>query len=181
LFEQSEVVFCNIIKSFNKTVTDPILKREVEILFAQESWHRYNHSEFNKQIQKYYNIDHIEKKARNLLNKVFLLQDKNMLSYCVSFEHLTCIITKPLIDENYNNTDTEVSNFWIWHALEEQEHGFVIKKLFKYFKCNQLANYIHMYHMWLMYGWFVFSSMTELIIQDCVSIKKNKLFNFKMF
>lgn len=166
LFENSEIVFCNVIKSLNKNVNDATLNNEVNILFGQESWHRHNHESFNAEIKKHYNIDNIEKNAKEFVNKVFLLNKKNILSYCVCFENMTVKITKRLINYDYSQTDKSVEDFWKWHAQEELEHGYVIKKLYKYFYNPTLLNKLHMAHIWIMYFTYTIKSMIDLYKQD---------------
>jgi predicted metal-dependent hydrolase len=134
-------------KMLIKTLTeikseDSVLLEEIKITKAQENWHKFNHNEFNKILGHQYNISNIDKNARKIIIGLnFMNLDKRVLLFYV-FETLTVLLAKIFIflcKKNKFNKEDEVIQFWLWHANEEIEHGYVTKKLVKEFKISKLS------------------------------------------
>jgi len=166
LFEQNEYIFCRLLSFYKKKVKDKTLLAEIDILFGQESWHSYNHKAFNEQLSLNYDISSIQNKAKRLAGRVLILKNSDKLSYAVCFEAMIVRVCKLLLKEKFTNTDPEIKNFWLWHTQEEIEHGYIARKLYRYFKFSRLLNIIHMLKLLILYIDFIVFSLKEFYLQD---------------
>ena len=166
LFEVSEEIALKVIKFNNKKIKDIELNKEVDILYAQECWHRFNHQKFNEQIGKFYDIEKLRLLTRSMLAGTLTKSSLGKLSDTVSFEKYagrvgTCIICGLL-----NNQDKTVKDFWEWHKLEELEHKNTVVKMYKYFnpkKLFQIKNEV-VFVIW--YVKVLFALINEFYYQD---------------
>jgi len=138
LFEVSEEIATKVIKFNNKKIKDVELNKEVDILYAQECWHRFNHQKFNEQVGKFYNIEKLRSITRSMLAVTLTKNSLGKLSDVVSFEKYagrlgTCIVCSLL-----KNQDKTVKDFWEWHKLEELEHKDTVVKMYEYFNPKKL-------------------------------------------
>lgn len=166
LFEVSEEIALKVIKFNNKKIKDIELNKEVDILYAQECWHRFNHQKFNERIGKFYDIEKLRLLTRSMLAGTLTKSSLGKLSDTVSFEKYagrvgTCIICGLL-----NNQDKTVKDFWEWHKLEELEHKNTVVKMYKYFnpkKLFQIKNEV-VFVIW--YVKVLFALINEFYYQD---------------
>jgi predicted metal-dependent hydrolase len=144
IIELAEDLFTRVIKSIGEKITDSDLKEDVSILLAQESWHKYNHQNFNAQIGKYYDLTGIVTGLRTSLltasTKIKKIENRVLLCYC--FEKFAGRTSTAVICRLLNNSDPVVKDFWEWHKLEEYEHKDTVNRLYKYYDASLIKSFI---------------------------------------
>lgn len=135
IIELAEELFVNLIKNSLSKIENQELKEEVKVLLAQESWHKYNHKSFNKNISKYYDLEETIKELRLsvLTESKKIRKMENRVLICSSFERIAGRTSTHVICNLLNSKDPIVKEFWEWHKLEEIEHKPTVIKYNKYF------------------------------------------------
>lgn len=135
IIELAEELFTNLLKTSISKIEDEGLKEEVKILLGQESWHKYNHKEFNTEVCKYFNLDDAIKELRAsvLTESSKIRKLENRVLICSSFERIAGRTSTEIICKLLNNSDPVVKEFWEWHKLEELEHKPTVIRYNKYF------------------------------------------------
>lgn len=122
---------------YQSEVKDPELMEQLNILIAQESTHRLYHLKYNKIVceQRGYVLEEFEEK----MHEHDKWAEENLsplehLATAVAFEHITALIaTGQMKNKNwFKGANTEISDFWAWHAIEEIEHRSAAHELYKY-------------------------------------------------
>lgn len=157
-----------LMKSFRSVrpeIQDSQLKKDVTSIIGQEAHHGCNFIEFNKFLAKRYpEVTSLDQRAKqyfeNSLNKNSI---KAQIGYIAGYETFT-FLGGMIILEGYDKwmkeADPVIRSMWIWHQVEEVEHGAVAFDVYKYFykkyewyrKWMVLKSLIHIAHeTWLAY------------------------------
>lgn len=153
IIELAEELFTNVIKTTRNKIKDDILRYELDILLAQESWHKYNHAAFNSHIKKTYFLDDAVKDLRTSLLKYStkIKKQENRVLICSSFERIAGRTSTYITCKLLNNSDKVVKDFWEWHRLEENEHKSTVVNFNKYFNKSTLKAVVYDFYFLIWY------------------------------
>jgi predicted metal-dependent hydrolase len=111
-------------------IEDPKLRADVSALIGQEAHHAFNFIEMNRLLaQRYPRVAELDARARGdfehaLRTHSFRRQVGFMAGY-ETFTYLAGIVVLDEYDALMRDADPVIRSMWIWHQVEEVEHGAV--------------------------------------------------------
>jgi len=144
------------LRSVRPEIKDPKLLKEVSAIIGQEAHHAKNFVDYNQfLIKRYPEVDALDKRAKDHFEQS-LSQDsiKSQIAYVAGYETFT-FLGGMIILEGYDkwmkDADPVIRSMWVWHQVEEVEHGAVAFDVYKYFyaqhewyrKWNILKSLLH--------------------------------------
>ena len=126
----SELVVIHTLKETKKHLQDPELKKQINDMLAQESWHTYSHKKYNHWLESIglpsfeissnwlVNLTKSKKRADELLGPAF------WLPVIVAGEHTAACFMEYVLERPYllEQMHPHFRQAWVWHSLEEIEH-----------------------------------------------------------
>lgn len=130
VFPDGEDYFVRSVRHFRDQIADPELKRQVRGFIGQEATHGREHRDLNDRLAELgYPTKVIERwTRRGLAMRERIAPPISNLAATAALEHLTATIAEiVLTDEQARRMigHPEVTNLFLWHALEESEHKAV--------------------------------------------------------
>ena len=143
-------------RSVRKEIKDPTLLKEVSAIIGQEAHHAKNFVDYNQfLIKRYPEVEALDKRAKDHFDKS-ISQDsiKSQIAYVAGYETFTFLggmIILDGYDKWMKDADPVIRSMWVWHQVEEVEHGAVAFDVYKYFyaqhewyrKWNVLKSLLH--------------------------------------
>jgi predicted metal-dependent hydrolase len=125
-FPAGEKFFMDSIQNYRDQITDPQLQKDIKEFMGQEALHTREHLVYNQAlIDAGFPVDKYMNRVEKLLKRVQKVFPNDVqLAVTISLEHLTAslgdtVLTDPKLMEN---AETNFSNIWYWHSMEEIEH-----------------------------------------------------------
>jgi hypothetical protein len=126
----SELVVIHTLKETKKHLQDLELKKQINDMLAQESWHSYSHKKYNHWLESIdlpafelssnylINLTNSKKRADELLGPAF------WLPVIVAGEHTAACFMEYMLDRPHllAQMHPHFRQAWVWHSLEEIEH-----------------------------------------------------------
>lgn len=152
-------------RNIRTEIKDDSLKKDVTSIIGQEAHHGRNFIEFNKFLAKRYpEITKLDLRAKEYFEQRLNKDDlKAQIGYIAGYETFT-FLGGMIILEGYDkwmkDADPVTRSLWLWHQVEEVEHGSVAFDVYKYFykgnewyrKWTILTSLLHIAHeTWLAY------------------------------
>jgi len=134
-FPEGERFFVDSVRYFRDQITDPELKKQISGFIGQEAFHSKEHVEFNNWLKSLgYDIDGYYARVKHRID----LSRKHappivQLAITCALEHFTAIMADQMLrhPELAEGIPEEISQLWMWHAVEETEHKGVAFDVFK--------------------------------------------------
>lgn len=125
-------------RSVRKDIQDPKLLKEVSSIIGQEAHHAKNFVDFNKfLINRYPELESIDKAAKEHFVKGLSKDSiKSQIAFVAGYETFTFLGGMIILDgyEKWmKDADPVIRSMWVWHQVEEVEHGAVAFDVYKYF------------------------------------------------
>lgn len=152
-------------RNIRDQIEDETLKQDVTSIIGQEAHHGRNFIEFNKFLmQRYPEVEQLDRRAKNYF-EARLKNDgrKEQIGYIAGYETFT-YLGGMIILEGYDkwmkDADPVTRSLWLWHQVEEVEHGAVAFDVYQYFfkekewyrKWMIVKSLLHIaYETWLAY------------------------------
>jgi uncharacterized protein len=117
-------------------IEDPKLRADVSALIGQEAHHAFNFIEMNRLLaQRYPRVAELDARARGdfehaLRTHSFRRQVGFMAGY-ETFTYLAGIVVLEEYDALMRDADPVIRSMWIWHQVEEVEHGAVAFEVYR--------------------------------------------------
>lgn len=130
-----------LVKAFRNIrdkIEDETLKKDVTAIIGQEAHHGRNFIEFNKFLAKRYPCaSKLDKHAKDFFEER-LTKDtqKQQIGYIAGYETFTYLggmIVLDGYDKWMKDADPVTRSLWLWHQVEEVEHGAVAFDVYQYF------------------------------------------------
>jgi len=133
---EGERFIVRAVEDAQKLVSDPVLKKQAEILIHEELAHAAMHDAYNRYLdsQGLPASKHVAETKVLLLffERIFTL--KMRLVTCTIIEHFTAIFSKQVIEVGVlegEDTDERMDRIWSWHCIEEMEHRSTAMDLYR--------------------------------------------------
>jgi predicted metal-dependent hydrolase len=125
-----EVALIHTIRETQKILKDPELKKQINEMIIQESWHAYAHKKYNQWLESIdlpsyeissdslVRITNTKKKADKLLG------ERYWMSLVVAGEHSAACFMEYMLERPklLQQMHPHFRQAWVWHCLEEIEH-----------------------------------------------------------
>lgn len=128
----------SVMRAYREEISDPALLTDVQAIIGQEAHHAFNFVKLNQRLaQKYPGIGQLDAKAKSHFaslpkNKSKRFQIGHVAGY-ETFTFLAGAIILDRYDELMADADPELRSLWVWHQVEEVEHGAVAFDFYKAF------------------------------------------------
>jgi len=143
-------------RSIRQEINDPKLLKEVSAIIGQEAHHARNFVDYNKFLIKHYpEVEALDKEAKDYFDNSLKNDSiKSQIAYVAGYETFTFLggmIILDGYDKWMKDADPIIRSMWVWHQVEEVEHGAVAFDVYKHFyaqhewyrKWNVLKSLIH--------------------------------------
>ena len=130
VFPEGEEFFVRSVRHYRNQITDPILKKEINLFMGQEMVHGREHRVFNNRLDELgYPMKRIDKSVKDGLARADVKNTPEVnLAITAALEHFTSCMGKLMLDGDSLSSlieHEEVRAMLLWHALEETEHKAV--------------------------------------------------------
>jgi len=119
-------------------IKDEKLRNDVCAIIGQEANHASNYEQFSRRLSgRYPKLAAIDTRSANYFSKHTQTDSvKRLLGFTAGYETFSFLAGLIILD-NYDkwfaDADPEIKAFWIWHQVEEVEHGAVAFDVYQYF------------------------------------------------
>lgn len=125
-------------RAYRSDIADEKLLGEVQALIGQEAHHAFNFVKWTEQMAATYpNLPALDAATQNYFTKAFVEKDKKFhIGFTAGYETFTFLggmIILNRYEELMQEADPTIRALWVWHQVEEVEHGGVA---FDFFKAN---------------------------------------------
>jgi len=120
-----------------KLIKDDSLREDVDAIIGQEAHHARNFIEFNKiMARRFPKIGEMEKRNKQDFARWAKKDDmKELVGFTAGYETFT-FLAGMIVLANYEgwmgDSEETMKAMWVWHQVEEVEHGAVAFEVFKY-------------------------------------------------
>jgi len=117
-------------------VSDPALLKDISAIIGQEAHHAKNFIQFNRLMaERYPKVDKLEMHAKDDFTKRAKTDPlKKLIGFTAGYETFT-FLAGMIILANYEewmgDSDPTMKAMWVWHQVEEVEHGAVAFEVYK--------------------------------------------------
>ena len=130
VFPDGEDFFVRSVRGFRDQVTDPVLKRQVAGFIGQEAMHGREHRALNDRLDQLgYPTKIVERFTKaGLAFRERVAPAKANLAATAALEHFTATLAEHILTSEETRRligHPEITNLFVWHALEESEHKAV--------------------------------------------------------
>ena len=126
-FEQFLV---QVMRRHRQELDNPALLQDVKAIIGQESHHAFNFTKWTKQRSSHYpGLAEIDRSAKAYFEQLFQRRDKKFqIGFTAGYETFTFLggmIILNRYEELMADADENLRALWVWHQVEEVEHGAV--------------------------------------------------------
>lgn len=125
------------LSSAKKLIKDENLLRDVSAIIGQEGHHAKNFIAVNRWLgRRYPEINRLDKEAREYFAEHAKKDDmKRLLGFTAGYETFTFLGGMIILDKHedwFKDADGVMKGLWLWHQVEEVEHGSVAFEVYKH-------------------------------------------------
>ncbi|WP_165841953.1 metal-dependent hydrolase [Paraburkholderia unamae] len=126
------------LRKARSSTQDARLRKNMGGIIGQEAHHAHNYTQFSAALfQRYAALSGVDERAMRYFERHAQCDsDRRLLGFTAGYETFTFLAGLLLLDEFedwFGSADPEVAAFWIWHQVEEVEHGCVAFDTYKHF------------------------------------------------
>ncbi|MEM7436909.1 MAG: metal-dependent hydrolase [Myxococcota bacterium] len=127
-----------VMRRYRGEVTDPKLSEDVHAIMGQEAFHAFNFIGWTKAMARHYpGVTELDEEARVYFEKALEKRDKKFqIGFTAGYETFTFLggmIVLKRYEEFMADADPKLRALWVWHQVEEVEHGAVAFDFYKAF------------------------------------------------
>ena len=126
-----------VMRAYRDDIDDPKLLQDVQAIIGQESHHAFNFNKWTKRlIHRYPRIDKINAACGKTFEKFAGRGKKFQVGFVAGYETFTFLgglIILQRYRELMGDADPVVRALWVWHQVEEVEHGAVAFDFYRAF------------------------------------------------
>jgi predicted metal-dependent hydrolase len=144
-----------VMRSYRDELDDPQLLDEVKAIIGQEAHHAFNFIGWNKAMERHYpGIMQLDAHANDYFQGALKTASKKFqIGYTAGYETFTFLAGMIILnryEELMHDADPTLRALWVWHQVEEVEHGAVAFDFFQAFYPEALW-----YRRWMVVRAFV--------------------------
>lgn len=127
-----------VMREYRDELASPLLKKEVQAIIGQESHHAFNFVNWTKVLAQHYpGIGKLDEKARDYFQTALTRRDKRFkIGFTAGYETFTFLSGMIILnryEELMADADPHLRALWVWHQVEEVEHGAVAFDFYRAF------------------------------------------------
>jgi uncharacterized protein len=125
-----------VLREVRGDLADPQLVKDVQAIIGQEAYHAFNFEGWTRRMNEHYpRLPAIDAVAKNYFLTAFKKGDRKFkVGYVAGYETFTFLAGMIILDgyEKYMaDADPTIRALWVWHQVEEVEHGAVAFDVYK--------------------------------------------------
>lgn len=141
-------------------IGDPQLRRDISALIGQEAHHAKNFTLFNQALaNRYPKVGQHDSDAReDFARRARIDSTKHLVGFTAGYETFTFLAGMIILDNHdkwFADADPVIKAMWVWHQVEEVEHGAVAFEVYR-----QLYGQHEWYRKWM-----VLKALTHIALQ----------------
>ena len=119
-----------VMRQYSPGLKDAELSENVTAIIGQEAHHAFNFIAWTKKLSSHYaGLKDIDKKSKNYFERIKVKNDKKFqIGFTAGYETFTFLggmIILNRYEELMADADENLRALWVWHQVEEVEHGAV--------------------------------------------------------
>ena len=125
-----------VMRQYRGELTDPNLRRDVQRIIGQESHHAFNFIQWNAaMIRRYPKVEQLAIDAQHYFDSAIKHRSRQFqIGFTAGYETFTFLGGMIILDrysELMGRADPVMRALWVWHQVEEVEHGAVAFDFYK--------------------------------------------------
>jgi uncharacterized protein len=127
VFPHGETFMIRSLSPYQNKVPTP-LDQDIRGFIEQEAGHSREHLAMNKGlVEAGYDIEPLERAIRKFVAAFRNTSDLTKVAATMCIEHITAIVAAEVLknEHHLDNSNAELKELWLWHAVEEVEHKAV--------------------------------------------------------
>lgn len=130
-----------VMRRYRDELNNPQLRKDVQAIIGQESHHAFNFTKWNAELgKKYPKLKNIEAENQQYFDTVLNSKSKKFqIGFTAGYETFTFLGGLIILDryqELMGDADPGIRAMWVWHQVEEVEHGAVAHDFYQAFYAN---------------------------------------------
>ena len=126
------------LRNVKKQIDNPLLQSDVRKIIGQEAHHAKNFIEFNRfMMNRYPQVEQLDRNAKNYFKQILKSDtNKKTIGFIAGYETFTFLAGLIILkgyDKWMKDADPVMRSVWVWHQVEEVEHGAVAFDVYQYF------------------------------------------------
>jgi len=131
-----------VMRRYRDRIRDPELLEDVQRIIGQESHHAFNFVQWNQAMaRRYPKVSVLAEEAKGYFERALNDKDqKFQIGFTAGYETFTFLAGMIILDRYeafMGRADPVMRALWVWHQVEEVEHGAVAFDFFKAFYAEQ--------------------------------------------
>ena len=127
-----------VMRAYRDEIQDPKLKQELQAIIGQEAHHAFNFIKLNQRLAgKYPGISALDANAKQHFEDLLARKSKKFqIGLTAGYETFTFLAGAIILeryDELMADAEPTLRSLWLWHQVEEVEHGAVAFDFYKAF------------------------------------------------
>jgi predicted metal-dependent hydrolase len=127
-----------VMRAYRDEIDDDQLLKDVQAIIGQESHHAFNFIHWNDELAKRYpHIATLDDDAKRYFEDVIASKGRKFrIGFTAGYETFTFLAGMIILnryDELMGDADPVLRALWVWHQVEEVEHGGVAFDFYQYF------------------------------------------------
>lgn len=127
-----------VMRAHRDEIEDQELRGEIQAIIGQEAHHAFNFSKLNQRLaQKYPGIGKLDAGAKTHFERLLKYKSKKFqIGHTAGYETFTFLAGAIILDryeELMADAHPDLRALWVWHQVEEVEHGAVAFDFYKVF------------------------------------------------
>ncbi len=127
VFPHGETFMIRSLSAYQNIVPAP-LDQDIRGFIEQEAGHSREHLAMNKGlVEAGYDVELLERAIRKFVAAFRNTSDLTKVAATMCIEHITAIVAAEVLknEHHLDNSNAELKELWLWHAVEEVEHKAV--------------------------------------------------------
>jgi predicted metal-dependent hydrolase len=127
-----------VMRKYRGELSNPKLEKDVHALMGQEAFHAFNFVGWTKAMAQHYpGLAELDDEAREYFEDALATRDKKFqVGFTAGYETFTFLggmIVLDRYEEFMADADPKIRALWVWHQVEEVEHGAVAFDFYRAF------------------------------------------------
>ncbi|MDB3986250.1 metal-dependent hydrolase [Pseudomonadales bacterium] len=161
-----------VMRQYRSELTDPSLAIDVQAIIGQEAHHAFNFVRWNQVLcARYPELRRLEQDAESFFQTAFDARSKRFkVGFTAGYETFTFLGGMIILDryeELMGDADPDLRALWVWHQVEEVEHGAVAFDFYRaLYPDDQWYRRLMIVHAFLHISWQTFKAYRHMMNRE---------------
>ncbi len=165
-----------VMREYRDELSDPALVKDIQAIIGQEAHHAFNFINWTKEMgKKYPGLLQLDASAKKYFEGALLRDKRFKVGFTAGYETFTFLSGMIILnryDELMADADPNLRALWVWHQVEEVEHGAVAFDFYQAFFSDH-----EWYRRWMVF--FAFLHIAKETFLAYREMLKGEKFGFR--